>query len=1156
MCGVKILKKILSLLISVVLFITSLSAGLVVVAETIPHESDLDVFANNLSEMLREYDVAVPEEQDEIDILDEITDRFPIVYSEHSYSSFLPETDDNMQDESTNQHMSAEDFGLSADAFELKRLIVKSAYDIDYCGAVDCISGYRDLFILQYDSVEKTAKAYDYYLSSGLVEYVEPDLIHKTQEEQFGEIIDADDISFEQSGIGFENIKEKMSEYVLEDIVVAVLDSGIDTDHEVFEGRLLDNNYNCSSSGENNSCEDDFGHGTHVAGIIVNNTLNNVKIKPYKVLNYEGKGSLSAIIVAVDLAVQEGADIINMSLTAEGESQAMTEAIDRAVEKGLDVVVAAGNKGDDLNKVKYTPACVESAVTVSAVNPNYKLSSYSNYNGTIDIAAPGDNVESAYLNNTYVKMSGTSMAAPQVAAGIAFVRSFYIDKTNLEAEALIKEYATKIADDSNNNKYGSGVLYMKYIFDPEPRTIDPVFSIDSCSFVNSFNVSIKCFEENSRIYYLKKEGDLQDSIENDVGVLDLLDADLYQSQIKISVDTTLIAIAMTDDKEPSSIVYVEYDRLTENEEDFYDINTSGHITGYFGSDNDLIIPQKVHGQMVIGIAASAFKGNTDIHSVILPATVNVIGASAFEDCTNLESVTGGTVINVGSKAFANSSIREFNFEKTKILSDKAFYNCTNLTVDELTSLEKIGVSAFENAGIIQSLDSSNIKSIGKNAFKGSQIISVNLPNVETVDSSAFENCTSLTTASMPKLAEVSSNLFKNCSSLSVVDMESITSISSYAFSGTAIIRAYFPNAISIGNYAFKDIETLKFAMMPVVESASAGCFMGCTSLKCVCLASLKELKTNTFSGCDSLKSLWLPSVEKVNSNSFNNSAIEYLQFDSVKTIGHLPSNLKGIILPSTLETVSAKVPSTDFVVYGYEETIANQFAIDNSKKFVNVPVLVFDMPESVNTEEKYLIAYSLGFNCTYQWYKNDIQSNENGIAIENATNFWYEPKREDNAACYYCVITSDDGINETVVTTHPVTNALEYQEADYSAYYSLLDEMNDVDREIYTEESLFVLDELLNTDISGFSLAEQYLIDEHIEKIKDAFLSLAYKYILGDVNADGKMSLLDARFVLKVVSGTEELDRIQTLSADMNEDGEISLIDVRLILRMLSETVE
>ena len=510
--------------------------------------------------------------------------------------------------------------------------------------------------------------------------------------------------------------------------------------------------------------------------------------------------------------------------------------------------------------------------------------------------------------------------------------------------------------------------------------------------------------------------------------------------------------------------------------------------------------------------------------------------------------------SVGLRAFANSSIKEFNFEKTKIISDKAFYNCTNLTIDELSSLEKVGVSSLENVGLIQSVNSDNLKTIGKNAFKGSRIVSVNLPNLESVDSSAFENCTSLTTVSMPKLTKVSSNMFKNCSSLTIADLPSIIYIDSYAFSGTSLKYGYFPKVTEIGTYAFKDASMLKYAMMPAAESVSTGCFMGCTSLKYVCLSSAKEIKVNTFSGCDSLISLWLPSVEKVNSNAFNNSSIEYLQFDSVISIAHLPSTLKGIIISSTLETVSARIPSTDFAVYGYNDSTAQKLAEENSKTFVSVPALVVDMPESVNIEEKYLIAYSLGFDCTYQWYKNDIQSNENGIAIENATNFWYEPKREDNAAYYYCVITSNDGLNSNTIITSPVANALEYQEADYSAYNSLLDEVTIVDREIYTEESLFVLDKLLNTDISGYSLAEQYLIDEHIEKIREAILSLAYKYVLGDVNADGKMSLIDARFVLKVVSGTEELDRIQFLSADINEDGKISLIDVRMILRMLSET--
>ena len=74
------------------------------------------------------------------------------------------------------------------------------------------------------------------------------------------------------------------------------------------------------------------------------------------------------------------------------------------------------------------------------------LSSYSNYNGPIDIAAPGDNILSAYLNNTYKTMSGTSMAAPQVSAALAIIRSVFSEKTCVEAEEYLEEYAIEIEE--------------------------------------------------------------------------------------------------------------------------------------------------------------------------------------------------------------------------------------------------------------------------------------------------------------------------------------------------------------------------------------------------------------------------------------------------------------------------------------------------------------------------------------------------------------------------------------------------------------------------------------------------------------------------------------------------------------------------------------
>lgn len=1181
MFGVNSLKRALSVLISFILFVTSLSVGLVSVAQTVPQESALDAFASDLTDMIRKYDNYNEEEVTDnesiaSDLLDEITEKFPITYAEQMYSSNFTvnenSADDSENTKETNNSSADSIGGLPENAFELNRLIVKSKSKIDYCGALDCVSGYKNLYILQYDSVEATISAYNYYLSLDTIEYVEPDLVQQIQETEIEEAsvtkdlaAGADDYyevidriqSWNSKDIGFSDIKEKLAQIDLAEVVVAVLDSGIDTDHEMFEGRLIENFVNCSSSGAANSCEDDFGHGTHVAGIIADNTLGNVKIKPYKVLNSEGKGALSSIVVALDLAIEQGVDIINMSFTAEGESQTMTDSVNDAVEKGINVVVAAGNRGVDLTKKTFTPACIESAITVSAVTKDHKLSSYSNYNGTIDIAAPGDDIVSAYLNNTYISMDGTSMATPQVAAGIAIVRSVYIEKTNLEVEEFLKKYAAKMDEADGENKFGSGILYVKYLLESTPRTVEPIFSVESGEFVNSFKLSIKCYEKNSKILYVMIEEDFDGNYEDDENIeIDLLNGNLYEHAITISVDTTVAAVAISEDKLFSSVVVMEYHRENGSEEDLYDIDSSGMITGYVGTAVDLVIPDTIRGQKVKGIGSSAFADNENIRSVILPETATHIGLNSFKNCTNLESVTGGRITHINFNAFANSTISTFSFETVKSISDKAFYGCTNLKDVNLPNVEKIGVSAFENVQSIETLNSEKLISIGNYAFRGTCVSSVNLPNLDTLGTGAFEKCSNLTSVSMPNLENVLANTFKNCTNLLEIDMPNIVSIGNYAFQSAALIDVDFEKAETVGNYAFRDASELKYAILPNAESIGTGCFSNCTNLKFVYLLSLEELKANTFLKCESLQSAWLPSVKTVNKNAFNNSSIEYLQFDTVEKIESLPSTLVGLIFPTSLVEITATVPETDFTVYGYEDTFAYQYAQENSKEFVTVPVMCCEVPESVSTEEQYLIAFSIGFNCTYQWYKNDTVSNENGTPIEGATNFWYEPVREDNAVAYYCVITSDDCANSNTVITAPIKNAPEYQEADYTAYNALLEEVSLIDRDLYTAESLAVLDDLLATDISGYSLAEQELIENHVTEIKNAISSLILDYMLGDINGDGKISVLDARIALKTVSGTQALDELQNLAADINGDGKISLIDVRMLLRIISGAEE
>lgn len=1162
------MKRVLSFVISFALFVTSLSAGLIAVAETVPHRTALDVFAKNLTDMIRTYDIYGEESV----TLDENTDYFPITYSEHMYSAQAVESEgnDSSEPKTEDYEKSVEFENLPENAFELNRLIVKSENNIDYRGAVDWVNGYKNLHILQYASLEDTISAYNYYLSLDTIEYVEPDLVFKTQETEIAEVSPSDDIGVETEDyveifdrelpwnvkeIGFEDIKEALSKMELAEIVVAVIDSGADTDHELLKNRLIETEVNLSGSGTANSCEDDFGHGTHVAGIVVDNTPDNVKIKPYKVLNQLGKGSISTIAIAVDMAVADNVDIINLSLVGEGESQTMTDSVNTAVEKGLNVVVAAGNDRKDLSKKYYSPACIESAITVSAVTKDHQLASFSNYNGPIDIAAPGDDIVSSYLNNSYVSMDGTSMAAPQVAAGLAILRSVYIEKTNYEVEDFIKKYAIDM-EESGVNKFGAGILYLKYILDVVPRAVPPVFSVESCEFTNTFNLSISCYEKDSKILYIKIEEEFDGKLDDETIDVNFINGYLYDGVIPISVDTTIAAVSFTDEKMFSSVVVMEYDRKNTCEADLYDINSSGMITGYVGTEVDLIIPEKVQGKTVKGIASSTFADNSDIHSVVLPATATHIGVDSFKNCTNLESVTGGAITHVNLNAFENSAISTFPFENVKSISDKAFYGCTNLKDVALPNVEKIGASAFENATGVKTLNCEKLTTIGNYAFRGTGVATVDAPKLESLGTNAFEKCSSLISVSMPSLTTVPANAFKNCTSLNRIDMPDVVSIGNYAFQATALKTVAFKNAETVGNYAFRDAQSLKRAILPNAKALGTGGFYNCTNLNFVYLPLLEELNANTFAKCDSLKSIWLPAVKSVKKNAFNNSSIEYAQFDSAEKIESLPTTILGLVLPTSLVEITATTPDTEFKVYGYEDTYACQYAEENSKEFVTVPAIFFEIPESVSTEEKFLVAYSLGFNCTYQWYKNDVVSNENGTPIEGATSFFYEPTRDDNTACYYCVITSDDGVNYAEVVTAPITNIPEYQEADYTEYNAVVEEASLIERDLYTEESLSVLDSLLEQDISGYSLAEQDLITQHIKAIKDAISSLIFNYVLGDINADGKISLLDARLALKTVSGTEELSELQTLSADMNEDGKISLIDVRTILRIISEVIE
>lgn len=913
------MKKYLALVLSLILIIFSVVDGGVALAFQLPRENGLKSFSADLSNMISKYDFDTSLENEWDEYQQEIEEEFFASTSQTGNANSEIECD------------------LPDTYFETNRLIVKSKKNIDYRNAVDCVSGYNDLFILQYSNIEDTIDAYNYYKSVNDIIYVEPDVICTSQDDvnidigdvEIEDVTSADQlISWASEEIGFTDIKESLKEKILPEVVVAVLDSGVDTDHELLVDRLIESDINMSSSGHDTGCEDDYGHGTHVAGIIVNNTVDNVKIKPYKVLNDSGMGSISAIAVAVDMAVADGADIINMSLTAPGESITMTNAIDNATNQDVSVIVAAGNNNKNLSKSYYTPACVESAITVSATNKFHTLSSYSNYNETIDIAAPGDDVISSYLNNTYATLSGTSMAAPQVVAGFAIVKSVYPELNAAEIESFIEEHAIKKLENEGENLYGAGILYMKYLLEEQPRTAEPVFSVESCEFSNSFTLTLSCPEDDAIILYLINEDD-----GTEIG---FLNGSVYREPITISVDTVIVAVAITGGKKFSSVVRHQYTRVHNTDADDFDINASGQITGYFGKDIDISIPEKVQNKTVRGIAASAFQNNTDIRSVHLPKNITTIGVSAFEGCTSLESVTGEGIKTVKSKAFKNSSISDFPFEQIKTIGSYAFASCTNLPDISLNNIESIDTYAFQNATIKKELYVDTNPIIEKYAFSGSTVKNVDMPNITALGDGVFNKCSSLKSVHLESAENIGMGTFKYCTSLDDVLIPSVTTIGSNAFQNANLSSVKFDNVETVGNYAFGSNPNLERISLENATSIGACTFEYCSNLELAYFPVLKDLNANIFNDCQKLKYGYFPEVLSVNKSALETSYIEYLYFGDVQIIKSLPNTLKMVVLPESLTSITVVPSNTDFTIMGYIGSYAEEYAIQNNIEFKRI----------------------------------------------------------------------------------------------------------------------------------------------------------------------------------------------------------------------------
>ncbi|MDQ7036764.1 MAG: S8 family serine peptidase [Anaerolineae bacterium] len=206
-------------------------------------------------------------------------------------------------------------------------------------------------------------------------------------------------------------------------VTVAVIDSGVCFENIELQGRLLNNGWDFVDNDADPT--DEYGHGCGVAGVLAANMNNaigiagvapHVDVMPLRVLDASGIGTYSRVAKALIYAVDNGTQIINLSLGGTSQSTLLANAIAYADERGVVVIAAAGNSG---STQPVYPAAIESVIAVGSVDADLGRSSFSNYGTWVDLYAPGRSIRTIGLNGL-TNMSGTSLAAPHV-AGIAAI---------------------------------------------------------------------------------------------------------------------------------------------------------------------------------------------------------------------------------------------------------------------------------------------------------------------------------------------------------------------------------------------------------------------------------------------------------------------------------------------------------------------------------------------------------------------------------------------------------------------------------------------------------------------------------------------------------------------------------------------------------------
>lgn len=1123
------MKKIISTILCISLLSSIICIPVVATGDSFLNESaniSLDEFSNELNEMIED-NVALYEDASE-----ETTDDVAVTCdgTDYSYNDFAT-----------------------------CRLIVRSykSYENSY-GADEAVTGYEDLQVIQYESVEETINAFNSLSSKSSVSSVIPDTEVDMTTEESTEETSSYNWAYDRVRVyeAIEYVTQNYNINELPEIKVGILDCGVWSDEEDIRERVVGEYSVITNSDRTIKISED--HANIISRIITDCTTTNVKIYSYQGCNSNGDFFVSNFIICEERMLLDNLDMVNFSFGSVIDYN-IGAKLD---EQGVLVITSAGNQA---NARPYFPSSAKYALSVASMNKFDKLSSFSNRNSDyVEVVAPGENLPNMG--------SGTSFSCPIVVSLCAMIASIHPEYSREEIkEALYSSCDSTLLADTKT-KYGT-IDFMSALVGSEYKSQlvnAPTFSLTSRPSATTMYSETQYLElycnEGEEIYYT-----------TDTSYPTRQTATLYTEPIELDVTTKIRAVTFSKNQyrsEPSNLtLYIRvYGDIPDNDNG-WTINSKGYVTGYYGYEISPIVPDKIFDTTVTGVAESAFENMTFIEQIYLPETCTYIDNYAFKGCKYLDNISAAGVTTVRIQSFMGCKLLD------------------NVNMPNLKTLSK---ECFRKCGELNNLPVDNFTLIPQYAFAGCTFSYITLLNVTEVYNYAFSGCESLIEVSLPSLVDecLGQGVFRGCYMLEKVDFpDDFLALGGFTFSGCYTTDFSFlkniqyvywgdfnhceyvgvmslPSVVLVDTRTFDYMPSLKEVIIPSCTTVLEEAFRSNRYLEKVVFSdNLEFVGSRLFVNCPMMKYVVLNGLVNSTEAVFEGTSIERVEFNKIQTLASLPEVKNSIVaLPSTFESCSEDTTGRNYKVYGTVDSTAETWAEANGHTFYEISQensIVTDVVSVYDENSIEPLTFdAIGINSSYQWYGSldNKVDNSDDVAIKGATTNEFTPKKGDKYPYYYCKMISTD----TDTTGKSVSVEIFSSICQNKLCYMTAKDNTDID---YVNKRIFTT-QFVQQDFSNIVGTQKTITVDGIASFanpsckfygtgsmfivyENSAISEIYTLIVqGDINGDSTVNVIDLAEIERASNGHKALNDSYFLAGDINCNEVIDVSDFQTAVNM------